>query len=419
MTTERTNWAGTITYGAARIHRPTSIDQLQHLVAEATKIRALGSRHSFNDVANTDGDLVSLASLPVQFSLDHERSTVTVAAGARHGDVCHSLHDNGYALHNLGSLPHISMAGAVATATHGSGDGNRNLAASVTSMELVTGDGELVTVSRADDPDRFPGTVVALGALGIVVSMTVEVVPTFDVRQQVYEGLARTTFAANFEEIVSSAYSVSVFTDFANSDLIVWRKRRVTEPEDPAPGAAWMGARQATGLRHPVPGLPVENCTGQLGVPGPWYDRLPHFRLDFTPSSGSEVQSEYLVPREHAVDALRALDGLAQHIAPVLQVCEIRTVAADDLWLSPAYERDVVGFHFTWVKDPDAVLAVLGLIEKRLAPFEARPHWGKLFAIGPDVLPSLFPRLPDFRALRREFDPAGVFSNAFVNRHIG
>ncbi|TDE10155.1 D-arabinono-1,4-lactone oxidase [Jiangella asiatica] len=417
MSAPGTNWAGNVAYGARRVHTPLSVSQVRELVAGSPRIRALGSRHSFNEVADTEGDLLSLAGLPPEVVVDAEAGTVTVAAGLRYGDLCLPLHEQGWALHNLGSLPHISVAGACATATHGSGDGNANLAAAVAALQLVTADGDLVTLRRGDDD--FAGAVVGLGAVGVVVSLTLDIVPAFDIRQEVYEGLARETVEKRFDEIFATAYSVSVFTDWAAPTMLAWVKRRVDEPDDWAPDQGWMGARPADGPRHPVPGMPATYCTPQLGVPGPSYDRLPHFRLDFTPSSGEELQSEYLVPRVHGVDALRALDRIRGRIAPVLQISEIRTVAADDLWLSAAYGGDVVGFHFTWVRDAAAVLPVLPLIEQQLAPFDARPHWGKLFTVDPERLPELYPRLADFRELRRRYDPKNTFGNAFTDRYLG
>ena len=244
------------------------------------------------------------------------------------------------------------MAGAASTGTHGSGNGNRNLSAIVSALDLVTADGELISVSRAGNPDEFGGMVLALGALGIVTRITLDVVPTYDVRQDVYDNLPRASFDAHFDEIMASAYSVSVFSDWApDGRFQVWRKSRV-DPADSAPAdASWLDAVLASDARHPVPGMPVGNATEQLGVPGPWNERLPHFRLDFTPSSGDELQSEYLLPRADAVAARAALDDIAEQIAAVLLISEFRTVAADDLWISPSYRRDSVAFHFTWIPD--------------------------------------------------------------------
>ncbi|MDP9845647.1 xylitol oxidase [Streptosporangium lutulentum] len=420
MTGRLTNWAGNITYDAARIHRPGSVEQLQKLVAKSDGVRALGTRHSFNEIADRPGgDLVSLEDLPSSTELDPARRTVTVGAGVRYGELSRWLHGEGYALHNLGSLPHISVAGACATATHGSGVGNGNLATAVSGLELVTADGEIVVLSREKDGDRFAGAVVGLGALGVVTRVTLDVVPTFDVRQYVYENLPWARLEEHFEEIMSAAYSVSLFTGWNGPRIDqVWVKQRVDEPGPWEPAPRWLDATAAPADRHPLPGLSAVNCTAQMGVPGPWYDRLPHFRLDFTPSSGEELQSEYLLPRRHAIAALRALDGVREIVAPVLQVSEIRTVAADDLWMSPSYREDVVALHFTWKKDWPAVRRVLAVIEDLLEPFEARPHWGKLFVMGPERVRSLYERLPDFRRLLTDHDPTGKFRNAFVDERL-
>jgi xylitol oxidase len=422
MRDPRMNWARNITFGARRLHRPTSVDELRRVVVGAPKLRALGTAHSFNTIADSPGDQVSVADLPPLLRIDAERSTVTVGAGVRYGELAQYLHREGYALHNLGSLPHISVAGACATGTHGSGVTNGNLATAVRAIEMVTASGDLIALDR--DSGDFLGAVVALGMLGIVTSMTLDVEPTYDVAQYVYDDLPLRELQAHLDEILSAAYSVSAFTDW-RAPLInaVWLKHRVGSPgADSTPGrnpeAEWMGARLADGPRHPVPGMPVGNCTQQLGVPGPWHERLPHFRLDFTPSNGEELQSEYFVARSHAREALDALNGIRELIAPVLQIAEIRTIAADELWISPCCGRDSVAMHFTWIQDDDAVAPVLAAIEEQLAPFDARPHWGKVFGTSPDVVRSLYDRLPDFSALAARHDPAGKFRNDFVDRYI-
>jgi xylitol oxidase len=414
-----TNWAGNVTFRADRVHRPTSLQQLQRLIAHSGKVRTLGSGHSFNDIADTPGVLVSLAELPARMEIDTATATVKVGASMRYAELGRRLHGKGYALPNLASLPHISVAGSVATATHGSGDSNGNLATAVSALEMVTADGDLVSLSRDRDGDRFRGAVVGLGALGVVVSVTLDITQTFDVRQYVYEGLPLGVLDEHFSDLVSSAYSVSLFTGWRDSRIDqVWVKRRVGRAGTWPTDEDWFGARPADGPRHPVPGMSAVHCTEQLGVPGPWFERLPHFRPDFTPSSGAELQSEYLVPRRHAIDALRAVDGVRDRVAPILQISEIRTIAADELWMSPAYQQDTVGLHFTWVEDTRAVLPVLGLLEERLAPYDARPHWGKLFTTPPEVVRSLYRRLPDFHDLVRHYDPAGTFTNEFLERYL-
>ncbi|MDG4756668.1 FAD-binding protein [Micromonospora sp. WMMD710] len=408
----RRNWAGNVRYSARAFHRPTSTDELRRLVAGSDRIRAVGTGHSFNRFGDTDGDLVTLAGLPPRIEVDPERGRVTVAGTLRYGDVARHLHTQGYALANLASLPHISVAGAVATATHGSGQTQGNLATSVAALELVTADGELLRVDRDSDGDTFAGMVVGLGALGLVTRVTLDVVPTFELRQYVRLDLAREAL----DEALGSAYSVSVFTDWRTPRLReVWRKQVVDQPP---PEADWLGTTAADEPRHPVLGMPAENCTPQLGAPGPWHERLPHFKLGFTPSSGDELQSEYHLPRSAAIEALAALDDVAHLIAEVLQVCELRTVAADELWLSPNHRRDSFVVHFTWIDDATAVLPVLAAVEERLAPFAPRPHWGKVFVTDPAELAARYPRYDDARALLTHLDPTGKFRTDLLDRYF-
>ncbi|WP_299166518.1 FAD-binding protein [uncultured Arthrobacter sp.] len=412
-----TNWAGNLAYGASILHEPTSVEEVRRIVAAATSIRALGSRHSFNDIADGTAELLSTAALTGPVSIDRERSTVTVGAGIRYGELARELEREGLALANLASLPHISVGGAVATGTHGSGRRNGSLATAVVGLELVTGNSELVKFT-AGDPD-FEGAVINLGALGIVTSLELRVEPAFEVEQTVFERLPLENLLQNFDGVTGAAYSVSVFSTWRNPDVAdsVWVKRRADR--DAPLEETLFGAVTADDERHPLPGLPAIGCTPQLGVAGPWYNRLPHFKLDFTPSNGVELQSEYLIPREHAVDAVRAVRGLSAEIAPLLQVNEIRTVAADELWLSSSYGTDAVGLHFTWVQDQPAVEALLPELEAALEPFAARPHWGKLFTLGAHDFDRLYPRMEDFRVLAKRLDPEGVFANPFTAAVMG
>jgi xylitol oxidase len=415
-----TNWAGNVTFSAQRVSRPESLGELRRIVAGRERVRALGTGHSFNPIADTPGDLVSVAGLPRVMEIDARRATVTVSAGLRYGELVGQLDAAGWALRNLGSLPHISIAGACATGTHGSGDANGNLATAVSALQMVTAGGDVVTASREDDGEQFDGLVVALGTLGIVTSLTLDLVPAFGIRQYVYEALPRDQLAEHLPDILASGYSVSLFTTWRGGPVEqVWRKCLAGPGDSPLPEPSrWHGAVLAGHPLHPVPGMSPENCTEQLGVPGPWHLRLPHFRLEFTPSSGEELQSEYLVPREQASAALAAIDRIRDRVAPVLQISEIRTVAADELWLSPSYRRPTVAIHFTWIKDTSAVLPVLAAIEEQLAPLLARPHWGKLFTVSPEVVRGLYERLPNFQRLRGHYDPAGKFGNEMVDSYV-
>ncbi|GAA0655686.1 alditol oxidase [Streptomyces thermocarboxydovorans] len=406
-----TNWAGNITYAAKALHRPHSLPELLALVADSERLRVLGSGHSFNEIAEpgAEGVLLSLTDLPPELDVDTAARTVRVGGGVRYAQLARQVHARGLALANMASLPHISVAGSVATGTHGSGARNGPLACSVREVELVTADGSTVTVRRGEE--RFGGAVTSLGALGVVTALTLDLEPAYEVEQHVFTELPLEGLDAGaFEAVMTAAYSVSLFTDWREPGFRqVWLKRRTDQPLPDFPYAT-----PATEKMHPVPGMPAVNCTEQFGVPGPWHERLPHFRAEFTPSSGAELQSEYLMPRRHALDALRALDGIRQVLAPVLQTCEIRLVAADDQWLSPSYGRDTVAAHFTWIEDSAAVLPVVRRLEQALAPFEARPHWGKVFTTPAAQLRALYPRLDEFRRLAETLDPAGKFRNAFV-----
>lgn len=394
------NWAGNLEYGARTLHEPTTVEQVQEIVAASDRVRALGSRHSFNDIADTRGDLISLAKLSGAPEIDETRRTVTIPGGLRYGDLAGPLEHAGWALENLASLPHISVAGAIATATHGSGDDNPTLSSAVVAVELVTGDGSLFRADRTHED--FAGVVVGVGALGVITALTLEVVPTFSLRQDLYLGASLDRIIEDFDEITSSGYSVSINPDWSSADRgrIRVKSRGVDAPDS-------LGGAARTVVTDPAPGV-----TDATGKHGPWFDRLPHFRLAFTPSFGEELQSEYLVHRDHAAEALDALRPIAPHFAPAMHGVEIRTMRADDLWLSPAYGQDTVGIHFTWKLEPERVEALIPLVEAALAPFSPRPHWGKLFG----ELRGDYPRMPDFLALRDSFDPRRVFANAYTDR---
>ena len=428
MTEMLTNWAGNVRFSARQARRPASVAELQRLVAASPRVRALGTGHSFSPIADTPGALISVAGLPKIIEIDASRPGVTVSAGLTYGELAAELHKQGYALRNLASLPQISVAGACATATHGSGNLIGNLATAVNRIEMVTAQGDLLTLSRPDSAEEFGGAVVALGSLGIITSLGLDLVPAFDLRQYVYEDVPLDQAIASLDEIFAAAYSVSLFTDWRRPVIRqVWLKQlagprggeRTAVRGRPGAGSGWHSGTPADGPRHPVPGLPPAATTAQLGARGPWHERLPHFRPGFTPSAGTELQSEYLLPRERAREALEAIARISDVVAAVLQICEIRTVAADELWLSPSYRRDTIGLHFTWVADARAVMEVLTLVERQLAPLRPRPHWGKLFAAGPDVLDRCYDRLPDFRRLMYRYDPSGKFRNDFIDSCLG
>jgi xylitol oxidase len=411
---ELTNWAGNYAYRARKLHRPTTVEQVQEIVASAPRVRVLGSRHSFTGIGDST-ELLTLDGLPADVVVDHAARTVSCTAGLSYGVLTGALSAEAMALANLASLPHISVAGAVATATHGSGDGNGNLATTVAALEIVRSDGAVIGSARGDAD--FPGLVVGLGALGAVTRITLDIEPAYDVSQRVFEGLSWDALFEHFDAITSSGYSVSVFTLWGDTAGQVWVKSRGASEPAGASGALF-GATAAAVQRNPIPGLDPVNSTPQLGAPGPWSERLPHFRLGFTPSAGEEIQSEYLVARRYAVGAIEAVRALAGTIRPLLQISEIRTIAADELWLSPQYRQDTVGIHFTWVRDQQAVERALVKIEAALAPFDPRPHWGKLFLVGADTIAASYERLDDFSDLLARTDPRGAFRNEWLETRV-
>ncbi|MEA9984783.1 MULTISPECIES: FAD-binding protein [Subtercola] len=410
------NWAGNYEFTAPRLHTPGSVDEVQQIVASAERVRALGTKHSFNAIADSAGDLISLVDLPPAIEIAADGRTVTVAAGTRYGIVASLLQAEGFALHNMGSLPHISVAGAVSTGTHGSGNTNGNLSTAVSGLEIVSGRGELVSVTR--EHPSFAGMVVGLGAFGVVTRVTLDIQPTFDVRQDLYVDLPWDAVLADFEAITSGAYSVSLFTNWVGDTLSqVWLKTVVRDGQPASMPSDFFGATPAPLTVSSPAGSDNTTVTG--GVVGPWSERLPHFRLDSTPSNGDEIQSEFFVDRAHAAAALSVVRELGERIAPHLLVTELRTMAGDELWLSPAYGRDSLAIHFTWKNEPEAVMALLPDIQAALAPFGARPHWGKANTLTSATVAPLYERLPDFAALAEVYDPDHQFRNAYLTRMIG
>lgn len=413
------NWAGNIEYSTTNLHNPGSVEQVQELVKKSNKLKVLGSRHCFNRIADSTESFISLQKMDEVVSLDTKANTVTVDASMKYGQLAPYLDGKGYALHNLASLPHISIAGACATATHGSGIRNGNLATAVSALEIVSADGSIHTLSLKKDGENFLAAVVSLGALGVVTKVTLKILPAFKMRQDVYLDLPVKQLENHFEEIMSGGYSVSLFTDWQKASFNeVWIKSRLGEGATFTLQQDFFGAKAATKNIHPIAALSAINCTEQMGVPGPWYERLPHFRMGFTPSSGKELQSEYFVPRHNAVDAILAVKRLNAQISPHLLISEIRTIDADDLWMSPCYQQPSVTIHFTWKPDWPSVRKVLPVIEQELAQYNARPHWGKLFTVSPAKLKSLYEKLPDFQKMIREYDPDRKFGNEFLDKNI-
>ena len=417
-TVPRVNWAGNYHYSTEKVLQPATVSEVQDAVRSLPALRALGTRHAFNGIA--DSTLAQLSTLRLNdVRVEAGAGTVRVGAGVRYGELAVELERKDLALHNLASLPHISVGGAVATATHGSGMKNGNLATAVRGIEFVAADGSVHTMTREKDGDRFAGTVVGLGALGVVTHLQLAVQPTYQMTQIVYRDLHFSELEHHLADIMGAAYSVSIFTDWQEAKASeLWIKRRVDQGGAAEPPETFYGAQLAKEKLHPIAGKPAEACTDQLNVPGPWFERLPHFKLHFTPSSGQEIQTEYFVPFERGYEAIRAVESLKDKITPHLLITELRAIAADDLWMSMAYQRASLAIHFTWKPEADAVNAVLPEIEAKLAPFGARPHWAKVFALKADGLKGRYPQWDQFKGLAATFDPGGKFRNAFLNDDV-
>ena len=414
----RTNWSKNLHYSTGRVFAPAQTAEVEDIVRRTPRLKALGSRHCFNDIADsTDAQLSMRAVKGIE--IDPAAKTVTVGAGIAYGELAPVLDKAGFALHNLASLPHITVAGAIATATHGSGVHNGNLATAVRTLEFVKADGSTVRLSRDSDGERFKLAVVHLGALGVVTRVTLDLVPRFDMSQVVYQNLSFDQLQGNLDAILGAAYSVSLFTTWqGNRANQVWIKQKVNPGETQKPLAPeFYGATLQTTKLHPVPGMPAQNCTDQMGSIGPWYERLPHFKMEFTPSSGEELQTEYFVHRKDAYAAIRAVETLRDRITPHLLITELRTVAADDLPMSMNHKQDSLALHFTWRPAEAAVRPVLAAIEAKLERFDARPHWGKIFEMPGARLQELYPAMGSFRALAAQMDPAGKFQNAWLKRN--
>jgi alditol oxidase len=413
----RTNWAGNYTYSTDNLVAPKTVEELQEFIKSYKKAKGLGTMHCFNGIADSKFNQISTAALNKVISLDKEKQTITVESGIKYGEFCEYLDKNGFALHNLASLPHISVAGACSTSTHGSGISNGSLATAAIALEMVNGKGELVNLTKEKNREEFLMAIVSLGALGIITKVTLQVQPTFKMKQVVYQNMPMAALEKDFEKIMASGYSVSLFTDWKNKNVSeVWIKVKSDDVKEFA--QEFYGAKLATKNLHPIASADPVNCTDQMGVDGTWYERMPHFKMGFTPSSGKELQAEYFVNIKDAYQAFMAVEKLNQKVAPLLFITEIRTIAADEIPMSPFYKKTCLAIHFTWKQEVDAVMALLPEVEKALEPFGARPHWGKVFTLQPHVLQARIEKLNEFKALMLKHDPEGKFRNDFIETNL-
>ena len=406
------NWSKNVEFNDKSYLQPTSLVELQELIRTNPKVRARGTAHCFNEIANTSSVAVNLAKMPRVIDVSSESSSVKVSAGLTYGELAPELHNQGWALSNLASLPHISIAGSISTGTHGSGIQNQNLPNQVLSFDMVTAEGELRHINRTNP--AFNALVVGLGLGGIIYQYELRIEPTFEVRQVIYPEIPLDVLQRNFDQIMGTAYSVSYFTDWSSAQVgNLWCKFRDSEVIPDSIG----GSAKADTKYHPIASVDPVACTEQREVPGNWHERLPHFKLEFTPSVGEEIQTEFFVDRKDSAAAIEAVSQLGAEITPLLWITELRTFAADNLWLSGAFERDCLAIHFTW-KKLDAIYPVIEKVEAALRPFNYRPHWGKVFTADATYLKSVYPKMNEFQALVQALDPAKKFENTFTRTFL-
>jgi len=310
----------------------------------------------------------------------------------------------------MGSLPHISLAGAYATGTHGSGDTNQMLSSSLKAFSFIDAKGELIHYGIGDE--NFDACRLGLGSYGLWVSVTLHVVPTYQIRQDVYRQIPWESFYEDPKLGTSAGYSVSLFTKWGGAKIDqLWAKSMIGDLQPPA--TLYGQSAEGNSLVELAPGVGA-NLTQQGGVPGPWLDRLPHFRLDATPSAGNEIQTEYFLNRDAAIEAMREINKISSLINPTLVISEIRTIAQDSAWLSPMKQEDKIALHFTWKNERQSVSKAVDLVERALAPFAPIPHWGKVHHFDERRLALRHEKLSEARATFDSLDPAGKFSSEYL-----
>ncbi|KAK3270130.1 hypothetical protein CYMTET_21453 [Cymbomonas tetramitiformis] len=442
------NWAGNIKFQTEVLY-PTTVEEVVDIVVSHDKVRVLGTGHSFNNVAfgherGSSSVLISTRNLREVIDCCNN-SVVRIQSGVTYADLGEFLRTRGLALPNIASLPGITVTGAASTATHGSGMKNPILASAVKSLTLVTHDGELRTFTRpgrkfnqADGTFtslateahelQFHSAVVGLGAVGVVVEMEIELVPSFDIQLCIYENIPLKALdkPQRFELLILRTYSTSLFTDWTGDAFSsVWLKSKLNYGETGEPcESRYKNKDVATKAVHPIPGLDAEACS-KPGV-GPSHQQLPHFLDGFTPSNGDELQSEYFVSLRHWRPVTQALFKFGKQggFGKVLQISEVRFLQGDDFTLSPCSVLGGVNgcaaFHFTWHHDAPEVRKVLQAVEDLLGRFDPLPHWGKVFNMEAGILRARYgeDRLNAFRTLLQDTDWEGKFENEWMSSFL-
>jgi FAD-linked oxidoreductase len=425
------NWTGDQRCRPAAIARPRTRDELAATIARAAEhghaVKVPGSGHSFSDVTLTDGVMVRLDGLNRILDVDPVGGLVTVEAGMRLRELSAALHEHGRALANLGDIDRQTVAGAISTATHGTGGRLQNLSAQVAAVELVTAAGDVVALSADRDPDGFRAARVGLGALGALATVTLRTVPAFTLhRVDATQPLA--DVLDGFERLVDDNDHFEFFTFPYTGAAITVRRNRTHAPRRPRSKLALTvdarlvqpviaNALMAVGARRPALVPSLNRRFAPLVAEGEYVD--DSHRVFTSERTLRFTEMEYAVPRAHGPEVVRrVLDWVHERRFPTNLPLECRAVAADDAFLSPSYERDTVyvAVHqyrgVEWRPYFDAVEAIA-------AEYGGRPHWGKRHGLTRETLASRYPRFDDFLAVRDRLDPGRVFANAYTRRCLG
>uniref|UniRef100_A0A915D0Y3 FAD-binding PCMH-type domain-containing protein n=1 Tax=Ditylenchus dipsaci TaxID=166011 RepID=A0A915D0Y3_9BILA len=417
------NWGGNFNFSTQDIKYPTTTAGVQQLVKECKgKIRPVGTRHSFSEIANTNDTLICLVHMNLILSVDPSVPSVTVQAGITYTDLIPFLQSIGLAIPMMASLGEISIAGAINTAVHGSGAGIGNLATQVLGLQMVLADGSVVQYSKGQNDTELAAATVGLGALGIVTQVTLQAQPTYNLAINVFENMDMSVLDTQLYNITHSGYAINMWSTFGTPGVLdqVWITTKVDSNGVNAYGnvSQLYGAPAATAQSSPIAALPPTYVVPQMGIVGPYYERLTDYDLGLSGQEGQQTQSEYYVDFDDFVPALKALQTLSAEINAVVYVALFRITEKDELWMSPQYKKTTMAIHFSWQPKLDQVMALLPKIEAALAPFNPIPHWGKLYTLKPEQYLPLLPKYPEWREQVELHDPTHKFRNKWLEENI-
>jgi L-gulono-1,4-lactone dehydrogenase len=431
MASEWRNWTGDQRCSPAAVERPRTLEGLIQAIGRAADrglaIHATGSGHSFTEAALTDGAMIRIEALNRVLDADPDSGLVRVEAGITLRDLSTSLWERGLAMENLGDIDRQTLAGAISTATHGTGAGFRNLSAQVEALELVLADGSVLEVSEQADRDAYRAARVGLGALGVIYSVTLRAVPGFtlhrvDSPRPLEETLARLDELAARNDHFE--FFVFPYTDTA---LTIERNRADGPPRPRGRVSAYvneillenyaMDLLSRVGRRLPST---IPRLVGFAARQFSHTERTDRsYRIFASERRVRFTEMEYAIPRQHGPEAVRRVLSLVRESKlPVGFPIEFRLVAPDDALLSPAHERQTayVAVH---QYQGAAWEPYFRAVERIMSEYEGRPHWGKRHFQTAETLERLYPRWRDFQEVRARLDPEGRFSNAYTDRVLG